>query len=137
MMDETTQMQSPDFRQPLLELRVDVDALVLSVLKHLPDTVAGFNRFSPAGVTPADLPSKGVFRMKTSLTGLGGVEASLSSTVARGQTNKRLGAIETAPMMGSGVSFVQEMLEPELAGLRAKNCAGPLAQVERKLLSCS
>lgn len=34
---------------------------------------------------------------------------------------------------GVGITLVQEMMEPELAGLRPKSVAGPLAQVRATL----
>lgn len=107
-----------------------MDTLLLSVLKYLPDTVAGFDRFSPATTADENRQTKPPPQIKRALTGLGEVQASLSSTVARGQKKNEC-ANESVMSMGTGLTFVQELLEPELAGLRAKKCPGPLAQVRR------
>lgn len=91
--------QSASFRQTLTGLRKDVDALVIAILKHLPDTVVAFDRLGPTSATRG------------------------------GSSSRSLGnAADLVGSSGMGVTLVQEMLEPELAGRRAANVAGPLAQ---------
>lgn len=99
------------------------------MLKYLPDTVAGFDRFHPATTTGENRQTKPPPpSTKRALTGLGEVQASLSSTVARGQKKNECVNVSVTTV-GTGLTLVQELLEPELAGLRAKKCPGPLAQV--------
>lgn len=147
-------------------MKNDINALVLSVLRHLPDTVEGFDRFSTpaagntgAGVAKPKLEQKTkptltpakllVSKMSTFLEEDhdGGVDEgkttaaaklNLTSTIARGVTaagSGWLGAaaadLDDAPASEAGTTLVQEMLEPELAGLQPRDCAGPLAQARK------
>lgn len=134
--------KTPDFRTTLGELRTEVDALVISVLQHLPDTVAGFDRFSKNASAAAAsqhraqvLPENTKFTAGPSSRSRGvpvhTVGASLNSTIARGVPRKRPEVEESVSTAGVGVTLVQEMLEPELAGLRPRQCSGPLAQVRK------
>ncbi|CAM9346959.1 unnamed protein product, partial [Ectocarpus sp. 4 AP-2014] len=159
-------MASSHFKNNLLQMKNDINALVLSVLRHLPDTVEGFDRFSTpaagnAAGTGAAKPKLGqknnptltpakllVSKMSTFEEDHDGAvdegnataaaKLNLTSTIARGVTaasSGRLGAaaadLNDAPASEVGTTLVQEMLEPELAGLQPRDCAGPLAQAMR------
>lgn len=129
----------------LKELHAEVDALVLSIFEHLPDTIAGFSRLSTtskAGVTsPRPFKQPPASRNRNSGhgsigedvffadDGAGSGNKTLYSTIAQGVSRKRLELPRGTPVVGAGITLVQEILEPELAGLQPKHCAGPLAQV--------
>lgn len=110
-----------------MQLKREVGALVLCVLRHLPETVEGFNRFSASSSGGGEAAAKATNATTTKL--------SLSSTIARGVYDVRgldpadRDEPSTPELSGAGVTLVQEMLEPELAGLQPRNTAGPLAQV--------
>lgn len=118
-----------------------MDALVLSVLRHLPDTVAGFDRLAAPSIStranPRRLPRVSTLkRVVTSGVSVGAVDdgsndhkTSLGSTIAQGVPRSLASISEGVPSLGVGITLVQEMLEPELAGRRSRHCAGPLAQV--------
>ena len=53
---------------------------------------------------------------------------SMTMTIKRTVPGRPLNLSDTAPAVGVGITLVQEMLEPELAGLQPRDCAGPLAQ---------
>ncbi|CAM9180327.1 unnamed protein product, partial [Ectocarpus fasciculatus] len=154
-------MASPHFKNNLLQMKNDINSLVLSVLRHLPDTVEGFDRFSTPASGNAAAKPKLEQKTKPTLTppkllvsklstfeedhdGSGdesnatAAKLNLTSTIARGVTaasSGRLGAaaadLDDAPASEAGTTLVQEMLEPELAGLQPRDCAGPLAQARR------
>lgn len=158
--------QSSHFKNNLLQMKNDINSLVLSVLRHLPDTVEGFDRFStPAAgnaagtgaakpklgqktkptLSPAKLLGSKMSTFEEDHDGAvdegnatAAAKLNLSSTIARGVTaasSGRLGAaaadLDDAPASEVGTTLVQEMLEPELAGLQPRDCAGPLAQARR------
>lgn len=109
-----------------MQLKREVGALVLCVLRHLPETVEGFDRFSASSSGGGAAAAKATNAATTKL--------SVSSTIARGVYYVR--GLETArdepsttESSGAGITLVQEMLEPELAGLQPRHTAGPLAQV--------
>ncbi|CAN0086097.1 unnamed protein product, partial [Ectocarpus sp. 12 AP-2014] len=62
--------QSSHFKNNLLQMKNDINALVLSVLRHLPDTVEGFDRFSTpaAGNTAGTGAAKPKLGQKTNPT---------------------------------------------------------------------
>ncbi|CAM9561668.1 unnamed protein product, partial [Scytosiphon promiscuus] len=162
-------IHSPYFKKDLVQLKRDVNALVLLVLRHLPDTVEGFDRFSAAAATTKTsvvatstehkaepkprqaavklrfVPDLPAFSHEAPWSGSGDgkrpvspVRQSLSSTIARGVaavggpigTSDGRGASDgkNVSASGTGTSLVQQMLEPELAGLQPRHRAGPLAQ---------
>ena len=57
----------------------------------------------------------------------------MTSTIKRTVPGRPQKKSERAPaVVGVGITLVQEMLEPELAGLQPRDCAGPLAQARRE-----
>lgn len=121
-----------------------MDALVLSVLSHLPDTVAGFDRLATAATAPADdatrrarVPSTftkaSTGRVAVDGDHVSAGKGSMSSTITRWVPGRRPKNGEGDPAPGVGITLVQEMLEPELAGLQPRYSAGPLAHVRRCL----
>ncbi|CAM9525154.1 unnamed protein product, partial [Hapterophycus canaliculatus] len=162
--------QSPYFKKDLIKLKREVNALVLCILRYLPDTVEGFDRFSatatatatPAFATSAERkaepkprknPTKPHFAPKLpafsreapwggsddSKRAASRAKSSLGSTIARGVAavggsmgasdgGSAITAVKSPSASGTGTSLVQQMLEPELAGLQPRHRAGPLAQ---------
>lgn len=145
--------KSADFRSALSDLQVEVDSFVLSILRHLPDTVSGFDHLSALNVRVETTIASGA-RRATALSSLKSAvkgratsgdksrgdsvageghpregRTRVASSIARGVSMMRLRCAEKAVTPGMGITFVQEMLEPELAGLQPRNCAGPLALV--------
>ena len=122
--------QSSYFKNNLIKLKGEIDALILCILRHLPDTVEGFDRFSDPRGGEGDGGSTAGAASSSSTAKL-----SLTSTIVRevsfagGRAGGASGAAGGAPQTsGAGIILVQEMLEPELAGLQPRHCAGPLAQ---------
>lgn len=118
------------FKNNLVKLKSEIDALILCILRHLPDTVEGFDRFSSPRVGDG-----GSGRVAGTTASSSTAKLSLSSSIVRdvsvaggrgqGESGAAGGALRTS---GAGIIFVQEMLEPELAGLQPRHCSGPLAQ---------
>lgn len=127
--------QSSSFKNNLLKLKSEIDALILCILRHLPDTVEGFDRFSsPRGGDGDGGSPAGAAASRPA------AKLSLSSTIVRevfvagGRGGATSGAAGGAlQISGAGIIFVQEMLEPELAGLQPRHCAGPLAQARSSI----
>lgn len=133
----TRTKKSPFFKTKLVQLKSEIDSLVFCILRHLPDTVEGFDRFFSPG--SAD---EGGRAATASTSSNAAAKSSLSSTIARGVSvaGGGWGATATArrsahKTLGMGIILVQEMLEPELAGLQPRHCAGPLAQVISRISS--
>ena len=106
---------------------------MLCILRHLPDTVEGFERFCSRGnADEGGSPA-------VAATSSAAAKSSLASTIARGDSvaggRSRLSATapRSGPQTGMATILVQEMLEPELAGLQPRHCAGPLAQVRTQI----